>query len=130
MKQAASGAIGTTSGCDEYAAAIGAIPADLPAGGGGLMHFPQEPRDEDTWLTLRANGRKRNTSRARPSRAQAAREREGALKEASQLPNNPFFALAAKPSIDSDTDAGTPWPSENSPVEEGPALTPRLSDDL
>ncbi|KAJ1131743.1 hypothetical protein NDU88_010076 [Pleurodeles waltl] len=74
--------------------------------------------------------RKRNTSRVEPSRTKVAKEREGALNEASQLSNNTFFALVDKPSVDSDTDAGTPSPSRNSPVEEGPALTPHLADDL
>ncbi|KAJ1129691.1 hypothetical protein NDU88_008057 [Pleurodeles waltl] len=74
--------------------------------------------------------RRRKSSKVRPSRAQDVREREEAIKEASQLSNNSFFALTETPQIPSDTDTGTPPPSRSSLDEESPSLTPRLADDL
>ncbi|KAJ1217481.1 hypothetical protein NDU88_005075 [Pleurodeles waltl] len=66
----------------------------------------------------------------RPSKDQVAKEQEGALKEALQLSNNTFFALAANTHVDSDEDARTSSPTLASPREEGPALTPHAADDL
>ncbi|KAJ1181324.1 hypothetical protein NDU88_006532 [Pleurodeles waltl] len=89
-----------------------------------------ESREDATWVTPRDKERKRKSSRARPTRAQAAREREGAIKEASQLSSNPFFALEDTPPGPFDTDTGTPSSSRNLLEGEGPTLTLRIAGDL
>ncbi|KAJ1107705.1 hypothetical protein NDU88_005094 [Pleurodeles waltl] len=59
--------------------------------------------NDTTRLILRNKRCLRKSSKARPSRAQAAREQEDAIKEALQLSNNFFFALTENPQIPSDT---------------------------
>ncbi|KAJ1091220.1 hypothetical protein NDU88_004347 [Pleurodeles waltl] len=94
------------------------------------MHTTPDHPEDSTWLTPRTKQRKRKSSKARPSRAQAVKEREEAIKEASQLSTNSFYALTENPQIPSDTDTGTPLPSRGSLDDEGPTLTSHLADDL
>ncbi|KAJ1142387.1 hypothetical protein NDU88_008713 [Pleurodeles waltl] len=77
----------------------------------GLMHPTRESTEEATWLTPQTKRRREKSSREKPSRVQAAREQEKAIKETSQLISNPFFALTDNPSIASDTDTGPSPPS-------------------
>ncbi|KAJ1202642.1 hypothetical protein NDU88_006439 [Pleurodeles waltl] len=94
------------------------------------MHTTPDHHEDPTWLTQRTKQSKKKHSKGRPSRAQAVKEREEAVKEAAQLSTNSFYALTETHQFPSDTDTGTPPPSRGSLDDEGPTLTPRLADDL
>ncbi|KAJ1104349.1 hypothetical protein NDU88_001761 [Pleurodeles waltl] len=83
------------------------------------MHTTPDHQDESTWLTPRTKQRKRKYSKTGPSLAQAVKEREEAIKEASQLSTSSFYALTENPQIPSDTATGTPPPSRGSVDDEG-----------
>ncbi|KAJ1173386.1 hypothetical protein NDU88_005222 [Pleurodeles waltl] len=94
------------------------------------MHMTPDHQEDPTWLTPHKKQRKRKSSKARPSRAQAVKDQDEAIKEASQLSTNSFYALTENSQIPSNTETGTPLPSRGSLDDEGPTRTPRLADDL
>ncbi|KAJ1210550.1 hypothetical protein NDU88_005913 [Pleurodeles waltl] len=94
------------------------------------MHTTPDHQEDSTWLTPRTKQRKRKDTKVRPSRAQAVKEREEAIKEAAQLSTNSFYALTENPQFPSDSGMGTPPPLRGSLDDEALTLTPRSADDL
>ncbi|KAJ1159579.1 hypothetical protein NDU88_000086 [Pleurodeles waltl] len=94
------------------------------------MHTTPGHHEDPTWLTPRTKQRKKKHSKGRPSRAQAVKEREEAIKEAVQLSTNSFYVLTETHQFPSDTDMWTPQPSRGSLDDEGPTLIPRFADYL
>ncbi|KAJ1189362.1 hypothetical protein NDU88_006110 [Pleurodeles waltl] len=96
----------------------------------GLVHSATDTLEDATWLTPHSKRRKRKSSKAGPSRAQAVTEQEKAIQEAAHFSHNSFLALSDKFQFPSDSDTGATSPSRTSGDERAPLITPRLADDL
>ncbi|KAJ1204422.1 hypothetical protein NDU88_008200 [Pleurodeles waltl] len=96
----------------------------------GLVHSATDTLEDATWLTPHSKRRKRKSSKAGPSRAQAVTEQEKAIQEAAHFSHNFFLALSDKFQFPSDSDTGATSPSRTSGDERAPLITPRLADDL
>ncbi|KAJ1094202.1 hypothetical protein NDU88_007280 [Pleurodeles waltl] len=98
--------------------------------GDGQLHRASDALEDATWLTPHSKRRKRKSSKAGPSRAQAATEQEKAIQEVAHFSHNSFLALSDKFKFPSDLDTGATSPSKTSGDEHVPLITPRLADDL
>ncbi|KAJ1093556.1 hypothetical protein NDU88_006656 [Pleurodeles waltl] len=96
----------------------------------GLVHSASDTLEDTTWLTPHSKRRKRKSSKAGPSRAQAVTEQEKAIQETAHFSHNSFFALSDKFQFPFNSDTGATSPSKTSGDERAPLMTPRLADDL
>ncbi|KAJ1101676.1 hypothetical protein NDU88_006741 [Pleurodeles waltl] len=96
----------------------------------GLVHLALDTLEDTTWLSQHSKRRKRKSSKAGPSRAQAVTEQEKAIQETAHFSHNSFLALSDKFQFPSDSDTGATSPSKASGDERAPLMTPRLADDL
>ncbi|KAJ1214444.1 hypothetical protein NDU88_002063 [Pleurodeles waltl] len=86
-----------------------------------------EEKDVMTWLTPRDKQRPCRPHGISPTRAQVAKERADAVLEASQLTLNPFHFLDDRPVKEQGSEKDA---SSQTSEKDGPALTPRTTDDL
>ncbi|KAJ1142758.1 hypothetical protein NDU88_009071 [Pleurodeles waltl] len=98
--------------------------------GDGQPRRASDALEDATWLTPHPKRRKRKSSKAGPSRAQAVTEQEKAIQETAHFSHNSFLALSDKFQFPSDSDTGASSPSKTSGDERAPLMIPRLADDL